>query len=122
MALSEMCEALEKAMDPFLEPIFVKLFKKAQDANSFIVEQVKKCISYLCCYCSTAKIASIITTNCQTKAIPVRIKVAICNDKLLEKKDYSLDTLRENPKLLAIMNNLIADSSVQVRNIVKETF
>ena len=38
MALSEMCEALEKAMDPFLEPIFVKLFKNAQDANSFIVE------------------------------------------------------------------------------------
>ena len=33
-----MCEALKKSMDAFLEPLFLKLFKKAQDANTFIVE------------------------------------------------------------------------------------
>lgn len=38
ITLSEMCECLKKAVDPFLENIFVKLFRKAQDANSFIVE------------------------------------------------------------------------------------
>lgn len=37
ITLAEMCEAFKKAMDPYLESIFVKLFKKAQDANSFIV-------------------------------------------------------------------------------------
>lgn len=37
ITLAELCEALKKAMDPFLETIFIKLFKKSQDANSFIV-------------------------------------------------------------------------------------
>lgn len=37
ITLAEMCEALKKAMDPFLDTIFIKLFKKASDANTFIV-------------------------------------------------------------------------------------
>jgi hypothetical protein len=37
IALVEMCEALKKAMDPFLDGIFIRLFKKSLDANSFIV-------------------------------------------------------------------------------------
>ncbi len=37
ITLAEMCEALKKAMDPFLEGIFIKLFKKAQDTNAFII-------------------------------------------------------------------------------------
>lgn len=70
-------------MDPFLEAIFVKLFKKSQDTNSFIVEEVKKCMASLCMYCTSAKITSIIVTNSQTKSIPVKLKVAFCVDKLL---------------------------------------
>ena len=68
----------------------MKLFKKAQDANSFIVDEVRKCFSSLCHYCSNNKIATIITGNCQTKAIPVKMKVGLCVDKLLEKKDYDI--------------------------------
>ena len=78
-----MCEALKKAMDPFLEPIFSKLFKKAQDANSFIVDEVIKCMTSLCYYCSVPKITSIILTNSQTKSIPIKLRVALCIDKLL---------------------------------------
>jgi hypothetical protein len=70
-------------MDPFLEPIFVKLFKKAQDANSFIVDEVRKCMTSLCYYCSAPKITSILLSNCQAKAIPVKLKIALCIDKLL---------------------------------------
>lgn len=36
ITLSEMCESLKKEMDPYLESIFLKLFKKGCDANSFI--------------------------------------------------------------------------------------
>jgi hypothetical protein len=73
-------------MDPYLEPLFVKLFKKAQDANSFIVDEVKKCMTSLCSYCTTSKICTIIITNSNAKAIPIKINVAFCIDKILEKK------------------------------------
>jgi hypothetical protein len=38
ITLAEMCEAFKKNMDPFLDAIFVKLIKKAQDANTFIID------------------------------------------------------------------------------------
>lgn len=44
----------------------------------------------LCEYCSTNKIASIILTNCQAKAMAVKLKIALCIDKLCEKKDYEI--------------------------------
>lgn len=37
ITLAEMCEAFKKCMDPFLDSIFIKLFKKAQDTNTFII-------------------------------------------------------------------------------------
>ena len=89
-----MCEALKKAMDPYLELIFVKLFKKAQDANTFIVEEVRKCTISLCTYCSTPKICPIIVSNSNSKAAPVKLKVALCIDKILEKNNYSIQLLK----------------------------
>jgi hypothetical protein len=94
IALSEMCDALKKAMDPFLDSIFIKLFKKSLDANSFIVEEVIKCMTSLCMYCTSTKIASIIVNNSQTKAIPVKLRVALCVDKILDKKNYEIESLR----------------------------
>lgn len=94
IALVEMCESLKKAMDPFLDGIFIRLFKKSLDANSFIVEEVRKCMTSLCLYCTSSKIVSIIVVNSQTKAIPVKLKVALCVDKILEKKSYDAECLR----------------------------
>ena len=85
ITLAEMCEALKKSMDPFLENIFVKLFKKAQDTNTFIIEEVNKCIRSLCSYCSMSKICSIVTNNSQSKAIPIKLKVALCIKQILDK-------------------------------------
>ena len=77
-------------MDPFLDAIFIKLFKKASDANTFIVEEVRKCMTSLCMYCTSSKIVSIIVMNSQTKAIPLKLKVALCVDKILDKKSYDV--------------------------------
>lgn len=119
ITLAEMCEAFKKTMDAYLEPIFVKLFKKSQDANSFIVEEVKKCTISLCTYCSTQKILGIILAHVNAKAIPVRLKVALCVDKILEKYSYSTNLLKENPKLVGVMGNFIVDGSSEVRNLIK---
>ncbi len=81
-------------MDPFLETIFIKLFKKSQDANSFIVDEVIKCMTSLCTYCTSGKIISIIITNTQTKAIPVKLRVGLCVEKILDRKDYDIECLR----------------------------
>ena len=83
ITLAEMCEALKKSMDPFLDGIFIKLFKKAQDTNAFIIEEVNKCVRSLCCYCSSAKISLIIINNSQSKAIPIKLKVALTLKQLL---------------------------------------
>ena len=83
LTLAEMCEALKKTMDNYLQPLFVKLFKKAQDANTFIVEEVRKCMTYLCTYCSPVKIIPIIVANSSSKAVAVKTKVALCIDKIL---------------------------------------
>ena len=83
ITLAEMCETFKKYMDPFLEPIFIKLFKKALDTNSFIIEEVNKCIKSLCTYCTNAKVLPIVINNSQSKSIPIKLKVAFCIDKLL---------------------------------------
>ena len=89
-----MCEALKKSMDPFLEGIFSKLFKKAQDANSFIVEEVQKCMASLCAYCSSQKICSILLNNAQSKSAPVKLKVIHCIDRLAWKSNYSFQLFK----------------------------
>lgn len=94
ITLAEMCEALKKSMDPFLEAIFLKLFKKAQDANSFIIEEVNKCIRSLCSYCSSIKIASIITNNSQSKATPIKLKVALTLKQLLQKELFGIQFIK----------------------------
>lgn len=76
----------------------------------------------LCMYCTSSKIVSIIVMNSQTKAIPPKLKVALCVDKILDKKSYDVECLRENPKLVSIMSVLIADGSAEVRNMTKDTF
>ena len=122
ITLAEMCEAFKKAMDPFLQPIFIKLFKKAQDANSFIVEEVRKCTVSLCTYCTSAKIYPIIVANANSKAAAVKLKVGLCIDKILQKVGYNIQLLKENPKIVGVMSNMIVDSSAEVRGLVKEVF
>ena len=94
ITLSEMCEALKKSMDPFLESIFLKLFKKAQDANTFIVEEVRKCMTSLCTYCTSSKVSHIVISNSNAKAVPIKTKVALCIDKILDKKNYESSVLK----------------------------
>ncbi len=65
----------------------------------------------LCMYCSTSKIASIIVMNTQTKSIPVKLKVALCVDKILDRKNFDIECLKENPKLIVILSSMISDSS-----------
>lgn len=119
ITLSEMCEALKRSVDPFLEAIFLKLFKKAQDANTFIVEEVRKCMTSLCNYCTPAKVCNIIISNSNAKAVQVKTKVSLCIDKILEIKNYDSGILKDNPKIVTVMSNYIMDSSADVRNKMK---
>lgn len=48
----------------------------------------------LCYYCSVQKIVAVIVGNAQAKAVPIKTKVALCIDKILEKEDYSLQLLK----------------------------
>ena len=73
----------------------------------------------LCTYCSSSKIVSIIIMNTQTKAIPVKLKVALCVDRVLEKKSYDVECIRENPKIVLIMSTLISDGTSEVRNLIR---
>lgn len=79
-------------------------------------------MSSLCMYCSVGKITSVIAMNSQTKCIPVKLKVALCVDKILDRKNYDIECLRENQKLVGIMSVMISDSSAEVRNLIKDSF
>lgn len=100
----------------------MKLFKKAQDTNTFIVEEVNKCIKSLCKYCSASKICLIVISNSQTKAIPIKLKIAFVIRQLLEKDNFSLALLKESPKIVGVMGSYITDSSQEVRALTRETF
>lgn len=69
ITLAEMCESLKRNMDPYLEHIFLKLFRKGLDTNSFINDEVKKCLTSLCSYCTQVKVVPVILNHCQTKVI-----------------------------------------------------
>lgn len=122
MTLSEMCEALKKSMDPFLQGIFTKLFRKALDTNSFIVEEVNKCMSSLCSYCSSQKICTILLNNAQSKSAQVKIKVIHCIDRLAWKTNYSLQLFKENSRMAGLLSNYILDGSSEVRSGSKSIF
>ena len=122
ITLAQMCEAFKKHMDPFLETIFIKLFKKALDTNSFIIQEVNKCIRSLICYCSNHKISNIIINNSQSKAVPIKVKVAFCIRQLFEKEDFKVGMLRQNPKIVGVMGCYITDGSQEVRNMTRQTF
>ena len=76
----------------------------------------------LCAYCSSAKIGQIITNNSQSKASPIKLKVALTLRHLLEKEHFSINFMRENSKLVGVMGLYITDSSQEVRNQTRETF
>ena len=47
-----------KLLDPFLDKILVKLYKKCLDSNEFIQSQVQKSMTNICAACSEQKIIS----------------------------------------------------------------
>jgi hypothetical protein len=119
ITLSEMCEAMKKAMDGYLEPIFVKLFRKTQDSNNFIVEEVRRCMGSLCSYCNNGKICGIVVLNSNVKAIPIKLNVGFCIDRILARKDYDCQILKENTKVVSVMSNMVLDGSSEVRSLAR---
>ena len=76
----------------------------------------------LCTYCSSTKITPIIAGNSNSKSVAVKGKVALCVDKVLEKHNYELHCLKDNPKLVNVMSSMIVDGSSEVRCTIKEVF
>lgn len=72
---------------------------------------MNKCITSLCTYCSSPKVAAIIITNSQSKAAPIKAKVVFCIQRLFAKEDYSLGLIKDNPKIVGVMGNYITDSA-----------
>jgi hypothetical protein len=109
-------------MDPYLELILTKLFKKSLDTNIFIGEEVRKCMGFLCLYCSASKIFAFVVNNSNTKAIPIKMSILYCIERVLARNEYSCQILKENVKVINILSGLLIDGAWEVRNMVREVY
>lgn len=60
--------------------------------------------------------------NAQSKATQVKVKIIHCIDFLNSKMNYSLQLLKENPKIAGLLSSYIMDGSAEVRNSSKDVF
>jgi len=65
-------------MDSELEAIINKLMKKGLDTNSFISEEVKKCLISICYSCTDNRIVQILLTHSNAKPLQIKLNITLC--------------------------------------------
>lgn len=78
ITISELSKGLKKLLDPEVDQILSKLFKKGLDANSFISEEVRKTFQNVCFYLSEQKIVNHLLNSSGTKATPNKLNILFC--------------------------------------------
>jgi hypothetical protein len=91
IALGEMIVKLKRSLDAEIEAIMDRLLKKAADANIFISEEVKKCLTLLAGNVSENKLLQVISVYKDSKTFSVKdslitvLASMIEHDKILKK-------------------------------------
>ncbi len=120
ITLTEMCGVLKKQIDSEAEMIVAKLMKKGSDANSFIIEEVRKTLVAVCQNCSDTKILPILGSVLHQKATPPKLMIALGLESIVSKNENRVNQLRDFDKIVVILGHYMLDSAVEVRNASKQ--
>ena len=72
---------LDYMVDMFIPP----LIKKAADTNIFITESADQALVSACCMLSEQKVFNCLQSQTNVKSNPMKIKLALCYNTLIEK-------------------------------------
>ena len=121
IVIGEMCENLGRTIDSEITDLLKVLIKKAIDTNVFISEQAEVAIESMCCYSNEIKlITSLVTIANSCKNPQSKAKVAFCFSKVFKRLKYNVTRIRDQEKVLNILNEYLSDASFDVRNNSKE--
>jgi hypothetical protein len=119
ITISELSKSLKKLLDPEIDQILSKLFKKGLDANSFISEEVRKTFQNVCFYLSEQKIVSHLLSNSGTKATPNKLNILFCFSYLIERFDKFVFDNKEFERILQQLFLYFSDNAQEVRSLTK---
>lgn len=72
-------------MDPYIDTILPAVLKKAADTNVFISESADQCLVSVCSCLSEQKVFNTLQSNSNVKSNPMKVKLALCYNALIEK-------------------------------------
>jgi len=90
-----MFDNIPKEMDPSIESIIPILLKRAADTNIFISSQADQALVAACQNCSEVKILASLQNIGTTKANPVKVKLAMCYNTLIDKMGTRVKSCRD---------------------------
>jgi len=120
IALGEMCSSLKRLLDSELEPIMNCLLKKSTDTNVFISQEAEKSLMTLCNNSNDSRLIMILF-QCvnSTRSSQIKAKVAMCYNKIIEKKGHEIRRCKELERMMHLLGALAREASADVRTNAK---
>jgi len=119
MTIAIVFENLGRQMDSHVDIILLPVIKKAADTNSFIAEEGRKALCALCHSCSEIKVFSSLQSITNIRANPIKIKLAMAYNELIDKLGSRAGSFRELSGLVKMIAGFLNEGAIEVRNTAK---
>lgn len=106
---------LDYLVDTFIPP----LLKKAADTNAFLAESADQALISACSMLSDIRVFSCLQSQTNVKSNPMKIKVAMCYNALIEKLGSRIRQFSNMERLIAAVANMLNEGAIEVRNMAK---
>lgn len=120
MALADMCQFLNRCVEPDLDTVSSLILRKAVDTNVFISEAANKALIAMCQYCSEGKVVNAVLNNLSgARSSLVKAKSAYCFEVIFQRLLTKVAKLREFDRVLKKLSEFSTEASPEVRGCAK---
>jgi hypothetical protein len=107
-----------KELEHLTDTLIPPLLKKAADTNAFLQESADQAIVSMCYQLPETRILNCLQ-SCNIKSNPMKIKLALCYNTLIEKLGGKIRQSREMERLIQGVAMLLNEGAIEVRNMAK---
>lgn len=120
IVIGEMCEYLNKLVEPELEIILNCLLRKSADTNIFISGEAEKSLFTVCRCVNESKIVNILF-QCvnNSRSSQIKAKTALCFLKIFEKNRGDVKKNKDLLKIIQVLAGFTREASAEVRTNAK---
>jgi hypothetical protein len=106
---------LDYLTDTFIPP----LLKKAADTNAFLADSADQALISACSNLSDFRVFSCLQSQTNVKSNPMKVKVAMCYNALIEKLGSRIRQFKDMDRLISVVANMLNEGAIEVRNMAK---